>query len=436
MDWHKYIQLKLLNDVWGAIALDYYAQQFNPNSGVAAITPRQYIEWLIENIYEPGVNVVEFHRVFLGVCVRLLGNNFDAICEYSIRLLNIAFPGGLDEEVLSEVASHFQAYNMKERFRDLFEKSKSRVPASPTTEDVTKAEPESARRPNLDHSPSGNKVDVAIITVLPEEFEAVLAELDQHSRAPESRKKKNICAWQIGSVGKAGSDESYTVVVALVGVKGNLSCADVTRETLERWKTEYVLLVGIAAGLERDGVTRGDVVVSTIIRGYECGKIAGEFIPRDDLVYPISHSLLRNAMALPALRKNWAGDIKNVRPVATVVSKMVPGEVASGEKVVDDVTNEFFTKVLERWPNLHAVEMEGVGAAHAIHAAVDKGRAVSFLMIRGISDMPISDGPVGPDRTKAQTVERDTWKKFASSAAACFAVQMIRNVWPVPPFSA
>jgi nucleoside phosphorylase len=429
MEWREYIASKRTQDIWGAIALDHYALL---KGTASAATPSEYIKWLIDNVYSEGADPVAFHRVFLGVCVRLLGGDWDVICGFSGQLLARAFPSGASPATLSEIAKQFAVYHMEGRFRDMLALSaglqgdKEDAPIGVSRSDKPAA---SVREQPM----SFKTVDVAIITVLPEEYQAVLAEMDDHWLEPGSEARPNVYQWELGIIQKAGADEKYTAAIALAGYAGTLSGQAVTRATIERWAPSYILLVGIAGGFKRDGVRLGDVVISREILGYEYGKIGGVFTPRPDLTFPVSQSLYRAALALPVANAEWAQDIKVKAPTSGFVPKMVPGYVASGDKIVDDPTNEFFQNVLSTWPKLNAVEMEGAGAAHAADAAKDEGNAVRLLMIRGISDMPklSVDTLVGP--SASQTAERDAWKAFASSGAAHFAVELVRHRWPQPP---
>jgi len=183
-------------------------------------------------------------------------------------------------------------------------------------------------------------------------------------------------------------------------------------------------------------------VVSKVIWGYEYGKIEGEFKPRNGFTYIVDTPL---TVAAETVSDNWVNKIAPAPPVPGVAPKVVLGPVASGDKVVDDVTNSFFQKVLNHFPKLVAVEMEGAGAAAAIQSAREKGRSVGFVMIRGISDMPVAGDGAAPTRAAAgggsdaggagsgQTQQRARWKKFAAAAAATFAVRVIQEAWPVPP---
>jgi nucleoside phosphorylase len=436
-NWEKYIRSKLNSDIWGGVVLDYYAYLKKQDENQ---TPSLYIDWIIENIFSKKINIVNFHRVFLGVCVRLLGSDFNSICEKSVKLLKIV-PDKVNESLVRELAKQFAIYGMAEIFQrtlkidpDLAAKlsQKSQINTVVATSYTSL---NNKPRIGKSHSNLPKNIDVAIITILDDEYKAVLNELDSHER-PRGLKTPNLFAWELGKINRANSALPYNVVVALAGHKGTLSGEYVTLKTIEVWAPRYILLVGIAGGFTRNELKLGDVVVSDLIRGYEYGKISGQqiFTPRDDLEYPVDTPLVTNARSLSVKEPNWAKKIVQFAPEKGIEPKMVAGPVASGDKVVDDPTNSFFSHVLDRWPDIQAIEMEGVGAAFAIHKAREEGKVVGFVMLRGISDMPkpevLSQSTIS---TAAQTSERDKWKPFASKSAACFAVKLIREAWPVAP---
>ena len=114
-------------------------------------------------------------------------------------------------------------------------------------------------------------------------------------------------------------------------------------------------------------------------------------------------------------------------PPKECTPQVVSGEIASGEQVVDDPSNDFFAQVLKAWPRINAVEMEGAGAAAAIDQAGSQGIPTRFMMIRGISDLPRAKG-----KNKGRK-ERDAWKSYASDAAAAFIMGWIAEGLPMPP---
>lgn len=169
----------------------------------------------------------------------------------------------------------------------------------------------------------------------------------------------------------------------------------------------------------------GDIVIADVIYGYEYGKIDKNFKPRAKWIYRTDQALLNSARA-SALSDGWRGQIK-AEPPGTCSPKVVGGEIASGDQVVDDPTYDFFAQVLKTWPTINAVEMEGAGVAAAIEQANSLGISTRFMMIRGISDLPRRD------RKGKGRKERDAWKDYASDVAAAFTVGWIANELPLPP---
>jgi nucleoside phosphorylase len=275
-------------------------------------------------------------------------------------------------------------------------------------------------------------MDVAFITVLPQEFEAVLRLLKNSRRAVPKENISNDWAWHLGEIDSPAYGH-YRAVVAFAGNAGTTNAVNVTRDTVERWQPRFVLLVGIAGGMPVGDIEKGDVVVSKLIWEYEYGKIENGFAPRVDLMYPSEPRLVRSAEILPVLQPEWSTIMRELKPSGVRSSPRVRvGVVASGNKVVDNLSDSFFQRVRQKVPNLMAVEMEGAGAASAVREM--RGRyGAEFVMIRGISDMPLSDSISTSRDTSAQTTERDRWKAFASDAAASFAIKLISMGWPTPP---
>ncbi len=286
------------------------------------------------------------------------------------------------------------------------------------------------------------KADIAIVTVIPEEYTAVISRLEkqgcilQHDRGSASHPNQN--GWvtseltdQFGRV--------YRLVVAAAILPGPTQMACAVSALVARFKPRHVLLVGIAGGFPLDGQARGDVAISSVIYDYEYGKVAEDFSPRHDSTYQVDGALLRSAVTLHARDADWSALDNDCRPGELGRPNLRSGVVASGSKVVDNSDNTFFARVLEFWPKILAVEMEGVGAVAAVNAAVSGGRSVGFLMIRGISDMPkigsqVLAGSMPPERSsEGNKAERDTWKKYAAIVAANFTIHWINRGWPVAP---
>lgn len=277
-----------------------------------------------------------------------------------------------------------------------------------------------------------DRVDIAIITVIREEYQALRRLIETPTLASGRAGQPNRYAWEWGTIHSPRYKAPYVVATAFAGAAGTNNGTLATLKTIERWKPRYVLVVGIAGGLPQQDLRKGDVVVSTHIYGYEYGKIEKEFHPRPDQTYQVDGALVTAAVAFAVRQPQWHSSALVAPPEPETEPKVVAGPVASGDKVVDDIGNPFFEAVLRAWPKLQAVEMEGAGAAAAIKSAQEDGHPVGFMMLRGVSDMPRA--PDAPELSPgAQTRERDAWKRYAAAVAATFAVSLIRHAWPVEP---
>lgn len=273
-------------------------------------------------------------------------------------------------------------------------------------------------------------IDIVILTVLNEEYNAVRSRLRNTVLARISGPSPSLFAEVIGEVEEASTGRSYTVLLAMIGRAGTSQGAVAAQHIIDRWRPRYVLFVGIAGGFERQNLALGDVVLADIVRGYEYGKIEQKFIPRHDWTYRADVGLVNAADVFGSSDTNWISEI-NFVPPSPVMPKGLRGQIASGDKVVDDPTNSFFQQAIAEWPKLLAIEMEGAGVAVAIEASQSLGQAVGFLMIRGISDMP---RPNTGENIRG-TAERDAWKLYAANAAAAFAVGFIARGFPVSPLT-
>jgi len=270
------------------------------------------------------------------------------------------------------------------------------------------------------------RVDIVILTVLREEFAAVLRYLQRARSAPYVPESLNHYAWEIGEIPLHGTKQAYVVALGMLGQAGNISSALATQAALEQWRPTYLFFVGIAGGFPVDGITNGDIVISDMIYGYEYGKIDQGFHPRNNLIFSSDKALQNKAISYVDKDNSWREKL----PVSAdaYYPKVIKGNIASGDKVIDDPGNDFFAQVLRSFDRVHAVEMEGAGVASAIEQIKDRF-FVRFLMIRGISDMPRVNH-IGDVRG---TQERDLWKQRATLAAAAFTVTYIAAGLPTPP---
>jgi hypothetical protein len=107
--------------------------------------------------------------------------------------------------------------------------------------------------------PPGPRVDVGILTIKEEEFEAVLEAFpDEPDRyvGPTSHRHYNLRS------ASAGSGATYRVAIVRQLEQGTGEAQDAARDMIEELDPELILVVGIAGGVPSDDLTLGDVVLS------------------------------------------------------------------------------------------------------------------------------------------------------------------------------
>lgn len=260
-------------------------------------------------------------------------------------------------------------------------------------------------------------VDFGIITALPEERDAVLAQLRQVTTVEKLDKDgDDTHTYYQATLQTTRKDHAvYRVVLVCCPSMGPQIAVATTGALLTRWKPRHVILVGIALGLEGE-TQHGDVMLASQVGDYSLGKKeTGNEREIRWTAHPAGASLFESAQALDP---EWSRTILVTRP-GTGTPRLCVGTVASGGDVVAD--DDLITKFQKQWPKLIGIEMEAGGTATAVHDNVNRPE---FLMIKGVSDH-------GKDKRESSTL---SWRAYACSSAAAFAVELMR-AGPAPALS-
>ena len=253
------------------------------------------------------------------------------------------------------------------------------------------------------------EVDFAIVTALPIEREAVVARLEGVVRISDP---DDPYTFHFGTI-PFGDKTNYTAVVMQLLEMGNIEAAASATALLNRWKPKHVLMVGIAAGIGKNGVRIGDVVVASSVYYYEPGKRKEGSEERRPRTFVVDRVLYGKALNYEAAE--WKDNI-NVPPPGKrtgFVPKAHFGPIASGEKVIADQGT--IDQLVSEVPKMVGVAMEGAGVAQSA-----ENNQCGFLEIRGASDLG--------DKKKKD----DKWRPFAAHAAAAFAIGFLKSK-PVTP---
>ena len=272
-------------------------------------------------------------------------------------------------------------------------------------------------------------IDIAIVTILPEEYDAVLKLLKKTNIHNPTNGRANLHSWVKGELYNKNFKKKFHIVLAKAGKPGLVSASLATSNTIAEFNPRYILVIGIAGGFPKEKLKKGDVVIATHIWNYEYGKIEHGFKPRIHFTHQTDQALLNSATTI-IKDKNWTNNCESSPPNRNHMPKAITGIIGSGNKIIDDIDDPFVQQLILKVPELQAVEMEGAGVAEAIENHRTMGHQIGYIMIRGISDMTSDARDTKKNISKKQ---REKLKKYASEIAANFGIYMIRNTWPTAP---
>lgn len=257
---------------------------------------------------------------------------------------------------------------------------------------------------------------VGVLAVIEEELDAVRAALGGQD--------------ELGTLGYYSPDDGRQVVIRRCADRSNTPATHATRDLIEDFRPEVLLLTGIGGGIGgRDAVQPGDVVVADFLHYADFRKLAGE---RDLLRYaPYDQPSVsfRNGHMEPTARAGaWSQRIA-VAPPDAHEPRVIFGPVVAGEKVLGSPGHEAHQYVVEEWDNAVAVDMESWGFARAVHEARDSvDYNPRLAVIRGVSDIVATT----PEQVADNNAQRAAWKGYAAAAAAAFAAAVVERFLTTP----
>ena len=283
------------------------------------------------------------------------------------------------------------------------------------------------------------KIDVAIITIRSDEFEAVL------ERFPSQNHVSGRRYYSVGNI-DTGKGRSYLTAVTRCTFQGEGEAQDVARDVIADLEPRWLLVVGIAGGRPSTEFTLGDVVLSTKIYDMTV-KAVSEGRPAEYAIGggPGKKSLTNLVAYLPALKSllaEWNGlqSIGRSHPAVPLANNGLKtyGSPQWQQEVVDSLQHHFGsltsprkpifisgailssdslikdTQTLIEWLKMArdavAIEMEAAGIYRAARSGDNE---IPFLGIRGISDI------VGLKR-------HQDWTSYACHSAAAFALAFVK----------
>jgi nucleoside phosphorylase len=251
-------------------------------------------------------------------------------------------------------------------------------------------------------------VDFAIVVALQTELAALMRYFPELKRVSTTKSGARTYYTAMIPTALGGS---YRIVATLLHSMGNLDAAHATADLIHDWSPRFVLVNGIAGGLNREEQKYGDVVVSDSVIYYELGKVRESGVEHRSKQFQSDRSLLDGLLNL---RDSTWKERLPPRPDGNIRPQIHFGPIASGDKVI--ASDTAVTQLLAIHPKLIAVEMESAGVASAAFSAMKR---IGFLTIRAICDFA--------DATKG-----DNWQEYAAHSAASCLRAFLENR-PVAP---
>jgi len=253
------------------------------------------------------------------------------------------------------------------------------------------------------------KVDIAVITALRSELDAVLALPYEWKTV---RYPGNSIGYNHGTI-KKKDGTNISIVAAAAFSKGMPSSAALAAQVCILFRPKFIVMLGICAGVQRK-TNLGNVIVADPTWDWGSGKIAesgdGERIflaapqqrPLNTQISQLCLDLSADAALVRTIRSGWSGKLPEGE------FKVQVGPMASGASVLaNDATIQ---EITSQNRDLIAVEME----AYAVMAAAEYSLlpAPIAIAIKSVCDF-------------ADSKKSDDWQRYAAYTSAAFFDRLV-----------
>lgn len=221
------------------------------------------------------------------------------------------------------------------------------------------------------------RVDVGVLTVLPEETRAVVDAFARSERYTTSRVDGGPMAHH--ALFRAAGSGSVSAVLTQTLDRGPRSAAVAFTRMRRLWAPPVVLLVGVAGGIS-EHVRVGDVVIADQVVYYDARRVSAVGEHRRGQDQPAA-AVMRHRV------NDFFVEYRGALPYGAETLRVHSGPIGSGDAVVTDEYSDI-RRYLRRYnEKTLAVETEAAGVAQACYEEFGEDAALrGWLAIRGISD--------------------------------------------------
>lgn len=253
-----------------------------------------------------------------------------------------------------------------------------------------------------------HKVDIAIITAVEDEFNALLS-LPVEWKNSVFENDPGI--YYVGKI-STNAEIEKTLLITQLTEMGMPAAACETTKVLDRFQPDVLAMVGICAGRENE-IELGDIIVADRTWDYGSGKIKNtdgdlnfEAQPNQiTLDAVVKRKIDNNKKLVVNVYNDW-----NRKNNDRKISKVVFGALPSGSAVI--ANGEYINKFIHpQYRKFIGIDMETYGV---YYACKNSDKDVEYFSIKAVSDL-------------ANVDKDDTYHSYCSFVSANFVSELIKN---------
>lgn len=252
-----------------------------------------------------------------------------------------------------------------------------------------------------------NKFDIAIITALNTEFEQLI----RTSKGTKYNVEDDPLVYY-STLLNTKSNNNIKLITCCFNQMGMQASSAISSKIISKFSPNKIFITGICAGIKKEGINIGDIIVANQCWDYESGKITDD--SKGNLLFnPDMHCIPTDQGIISSLtdfsnNRNYLSSIYNefdgTKPDTTL--KVHFGSVGSGPYVLS--SKQYLTQLISNDRKLLGLDMEGYG----IYKAAQFHIGTVPIFIKAISDF--ADGN-----------KTDDFHKYASYVSAKFVLDFI-----------
>lgn len=234
-------------------------------------------------------------------------------------------------------------------------------------------------------------------------------------------------AWSRGYLNGARNGNVYTILVGQAGDQDGMATKNAIRKATRAWRPRYVLVLGTAPAVVNEDPL-GAVGVVTLVCDFDLDRF--EVLRDIGRCYRPDGGLFAAAISVA---DEWeAGTKTETRGAGCSPARVMKLAALSGNEDLDPLFVETVTNLSEDLHRGLIMEREGIFVAEAVEDLRHESKEpIGFLMIRGVSHIRVPGMPRQGDPEASDSEQRLLQKTCATRDTADFAVELIRQRWPV-----